>query len=340
MDIERLYNQVADYLQLTDLNQRWRGVCLVQDKIKSGVGDVIEYCKDLMEAFMQSTYFDLARFDDDNIKNYGTPFVGSVGSCIWLMANHYNYVLKYETSFPTIQQRYDFYCKIFQAHNDGEEVNEYGNIFYYVFYDVYGTPEFELCKQIKEFSQRDLDFERMAYFEREAELVFLYIALQTEKEKIKDEAWVQGVQLTETATDAPDLHQEAMKPSERATTPKQDKTASKITETAKERFLSELDCLQEERIAKYFQRAIDKGYMCEVDDGYKWRNGRTQKTQCAYFLYEVLKPDGYDGCIFPLKAVSELFGINAKSLESSNRQARAHSLCKWMEQMDIDIFFD
>lgn len=86
---------------------------------------------------------------------------------------------------------------------------------------------------------------------------------------------------------------------------------------------------------KYFERAIEAGYMQKTETGYKWLWGgdRGKKARLSYFIRKIYADD----CLqIPYKRLEKLFGISR--LDSSISQLmNAKKEQKW--QPEIDKFF-
>lgn len=89
-----------------------------------------------------------------------------------------------------------------------------------------------------------------------------------------------------------------------------------------------------EQAKKYFQRAIEAGYMEETENGYKW-NSHTVKW--GYFIKCIYDPK--NNSPIPQKALETLF--NKGRLDSPLRQIMNwKSNPKWVEEMDNTLFYD
>lgn len=87
-----------------------------------------------------------------------------------------------------------------------------------------------------------------------------------------------------------------------------------------------------ERAKKYFDRAIEAGYMEATETGYKWIWGGSRgKARLSYFLYKIFNPDGCQ--VTPYKRLGELF--NESRLDSSTTQVlNAKKPQEWRKQID------
>lgn len=89
-----------------------------------------------------------------------------------------------------------------------------------------------------------------------------------------------------------------------------------------------------DRAKKYFQRAIEAGYMTETKTGYKW-NGET--VRWGYFIKCVYDPK--NNSPIPQKALEALF--DKRRLDSPLRQIWLWKKPpKWVEEMDDTLFYD
>ncbi len=89
------------------------------------------------------------------------------------------------------------------------------------------------------------------------------------------------------------------------------------------------------RADKYFKRALEKGFMEQVNDGYKWIWGA--KARLAYFLHKVYNPNGIEQV--PYKALERLF--NVKRLDTAIDQTlNAKKVQKWRAEIETEILFD
>lgn len=87
-----------------------------------------------------------------------------------------------------------------------------------------------------------------------------------------------------------------------------------------------------ERAKKYFQKAVESGYMEKTTTGYKWiRNCRGKKAQLSYFLMKVYNPDNSQQ--IPFKALEALFDVTR--LDSSYSAMLTVSKPQiWRQQID------
>lgn len=89
-----------------------------------------------------------------------------------------------------------------------------------------------------------------------------------------------------------------------------------------------------DRAKKYFQRAIEAGYMTETTTGYKW-NGET--VRWGYFIKCIYDPKNNSS--IPQKALEALFGKGR--LDSPLRQIGLWKKTpKWVEEMNNTLFYD
>ncbi len=116
----------------------------------------------------------------------------------------------------------------------------------------------------------------------------------------------------------------------------------------KEQFLGGLFPEQRERVEKYFPRAIEHGCMEETDEGYRWKTGRGQPTQRAYFLTTVLRA-GKNMYLIPYDILANLFGImDNKQGKNQGRTIwtlydefmHSNQEQKWLKWMQENIFYD
>ena len=82
---------------------------------------------------------------------------------------------------------------------------------------------------------------------------------------------------------------------------------------------------------KCFAKALQVGYMTEVEGGYKWVYCNGLKASLGYFLHKVFSPDGCS--TIPYKELERLFGVSRldrtidQVVTSTNKQ-------KWREAID------
>lgn len=94
-----------------------------------------------------------------------------------------------------------------------------------------------------------------------------------------------------------------------------------------------------DRARKYFKRAIDIGYMYQVQDGFRWTFGgsRGGKACLGYFIESVYKPTKKERVLYT--KISKLFNVNR--LESAVYQANsAKKPQPWRSEINKTIFFD
>lgn len=93
-----------------------------------------------------------------------------------------------------------------------------------------------------------------------------------------------------------------------------------------------------DRATKYFNRAINVGWMEKTTNGYKWKWGEPRgKARLGYFLKNIYNPDGCNH--IPYKGLENLFGV--KRLDISIDQTMiAKNPQKWREEIDDKIFYD
>lgn len=101
--------------------------------------------------------------------------------------------------------------------------------------------------------------------------------------------------------------------------------------------------LNTERARKYFQRAIDAGFMAKTDSGYKWLFGgnNRSKARLAYFIEKVYCPAVTD--LLEAERRRELERLfNTIRLDRAIQQnadtGAAQSVKKWRAKIDEDIF--
>lgn len=93
-----------------------------------------------------------------------------------------------------------------------------------------------------------------------------------------------------------------------------------------------------ERAKKYFQRAIEVGYMEETATGYKWGHDmRGDKAKLGYFLKTVYNPK--ESSQIPYNALETLF--RESRLDSTiGKIADWKNTPKWVEEMNSTLFYD
>lgn len=93
-----------------------------------------------------------------------------------------------------------------------------------------------------------------------------------------------------------------------------------------------------DRINKYFNRAINNGYMERTESGYNWKFGGTRrKVRLGYFLQKVYCPQNKG--TMPESELNALFGVkrigSAVTQFCSGKQSQ-----KWIRTIDEAIFYD
>lgn len=98
------------------------------------------------------------------------------------------------------------------------------------------------------------------------------------------------------------------------------------------------DSIITERAKKYFQRAIEAGYMKETETGYKWGQGiKGDKTKLGYFLKRIYNPRRFSE--IPYQALEKLF--EEKRLDSTiNKMNEWKNTPKWVDEIEETIFYD
>lgn len=88
--------------------------------------------------------------------------------------------------------------------------------------------------------------------------------------------------------------------------------------------------------ALYYNKAIEKGFAKENDNGYKWLYNKGSKASLAYFLYKIFSPNGMGQ--IPFKRLDMLWGV--KRLDSALTQTlNAKHTQQWRTQID-SLFAD
>jgi hypothetical protein len=83
--------------------------------------------------------------------------------------------------------------------------------------------------------------------------------------------------------------------------------------------------------ALYYNKAIEKGFAKENDNGYKWLYNKGSKASLAYFLYKIFNPNGMGK--IPFKRLDMLWGV--KRLDSALSQViDAKNPQRWRTQID------
>lgn len=99
------------------------------------------------------------------------------------------------------------------------------------------------------------------------------------------------------------------------------------------------------RAEKYFERAINIGYMQVSGDGYKWNWGGTKgaKARLAYFLERLYCPSPTDKFSSEvIRQLEILFDVVRLDRAISQNADTGKSECvkRWKEEIDTKIFFD
>lgn len=99
------------------------------------------------------------------------------------------------------------------------------------------------------------------------------------------------------------------------------------------------------RAKKYFERAINIGYMQVSGDGYKWNWGGTKgaKARLAYFLERLYCPSPTDKFSSEvIRQLEILFDVVRLDRAISQNADTGKSECvkRWKEEIDTKIFFD
>ncbi len=346
---DKIKSEVGSFIERYPNEHIGKNVDVASLYEKYGVGDVsndiFSYCSELMDKITNFSFDDYCRdvfplndlpmgYRGADCYDETIPDTNLVYESLWLITGHTKNE-KDNIKDDTVGMRCSVkYSELLDANRSDNPVaiyRKYGGAAI-TYLRLHNTIEYELCKRIYNylyekgkwmwfFDEYEVCREpNVADLVRMVKLIFLYIALQTEKERIEEDAAVQGVQLTAPATDAPGLPTEAMKPSEGATTPKQDKRASQI------------------KIAQpYFERAIAESMMAANDDGtYNWK---LSNIDLAYFIRKIFEPKQP-----PYSTFEPLFGIEGLSKSWHNHTQtykHKHKDGKQSQaQSDIDYLID
>lgn len=96
--------------------------------------------------------------------------------------------------------------------------------------------------------------------------------------------------------------------------------------------------LDTDRARKYFRRAIDLGYMHQVQDGYRWTHGGNRcKVILGYFVEKVYCPTNTER--LDEKSINKLFKVNRISSAITQRY-NAKKTQPWIFGINQKIFFD
>ena len=113
---------------------------------------------------------------------------------------------------------------------------------------------------------------------------------------------------------------------------------SLIFEFTQEQTKNVLNKCMTDRAIKYFERALENGFMTKADNKYKWLWGEPRgKVRLAYFLHEIYNPKGIES--IPYKSLEVL--SKTKRLDVAVEQAiNPKKPQRWREAIDNLVFYD
>ena len=97
-----------------------------------------------------------------------------------------------------------------------------------------------------------------------------------------------------------------------------------------------LQSIMTDDVREYFTRAINAGFMKEVDNGYRWKfGGRRGQARLGYFCFKV-----YDRPR-PINQLERLFGVSKLSASITNAEfePKRSDVKMWRKEIDDKIFF-
>lgn len=97
--------------------------------------------------------------------------------------------------------------------------------------------------------------------------------------------------------------------------------------------------LDTNRARKYFARAIEAGFIIDIETGYKWIMGEARGTiaRLGYFVEKVYCPTNTES--LPEKAINDLFGVSRIG-SAITQLHNARKPQKWRAEIDEKIFYD
>lgn len=319
VDIGRLTELADKILKQQNTEQKYRGVCNLQDKIKQDIGNIISCCGVLIEHNQR------LRFSDyfSNIYNlFGAYNIAS--KCLWLCTEHLNDIVEYEndTAEKKIerQQKLKEYAQVVSIQLPPKKVHHMGvKCYTEVIRDV--SPDLIYCqhgiyRQYNEVCKR-FEYHICRGIQKNGidnqclkpvfQAVCLFIALKNEQKIIEEELLLLGVNL--------EFNQEQLQPKQRQVTSKPQQ--------------------ETEREKKYFAKAIQAGLMGKDGNSYIWLHNNGLKASLGYFINRVFNPNGTDQ--IPYQRMENLF--NVSRLDTAIDQAlTAKKPQKWRKE--IDTLFD
>ncbi|MCD8295453.1 MAG: hypothetical protein LUE27_09475 [Clostridia bacterium] len=324
VELQEMVSTANRTLRIPDLGQRHKRLCDLLALIERNTCGAVDFCKTLISYNTELDFIEFMRGYDVDREMIEYKDLGVEDRVVYTMCEMIQFASDCDCDCV-------FDEKIYLEEGVGEE-----NIVEAKkeFDDIKDTIQYKLCKSCLMYLEEI--WSNMGCCWMPTVLIqdsvvdlfwamWLYTALKNEKEKIKEEAAVQGVQLTEPATDALNLPIEAMKPSGRANIPKQEKRAVQATEMV---FIK--------RATKYFDKAVAAGMMEQDGDKYTWVyiKGRGHGVSLAYFLKKIYNPD--ETSITPFKQLELLFGVKSLAATTNNILGK-HP--KWSTRID-ELFAD
>ena len=320
VDIGRLTELADKMLKQQSTEQKYRGVCNLQDKIKQDIGDIISCCGVLIGHNQR------LRFSDywSNIYNlFGAYNIAH--KCLWLCTEHFNDIVEYENDTTEKkaerQQKLKEFAQVVSIQLPPKKVIQHMGVKCYtevirdvspdLIYCQHGTYrqysevckgfEYQVCREIQKNGISNQDLKPVF------QAVCLFVALKNEQKIIEEELLLLGVNIE------PDKERPLLKQKQAASKPQQ------ITKREK----------------KYFAKAIEAGLMEKDGGNYRWLHNNGMKASLGYFLNKVFNPKGT--AQIPYQCMENLF--NVTRLDTAIDQAlTAKKPQKWRKE--IDTLFD
>lgn len=320
VDIGRLTELADKVLKQQSTEQKYRGVCNLQDKIKQDIGDIISCCGVLIGHNQRLRFSD---YWSNIYKLFGAYNIAH--KCLYLLTEHKNEVREYENDDDSKKeerkQKLQQYAQTVSIQLPPKQIIKHMGVRCYteviqdihpdLIYCQHGTYrqysevckdfEYQLCREIQKNGISNQDLKPVF------QAVCLFVALKNEQKIIEEELLLLGVNIE------PDKERPLLKQKQAASKPQQ------ITKREK----------------KYFAKAIEAGLMEKDGGNYRWLHNNGLKASLGYFLNRVFNPKGT--AQIPCKRLEILFGVTR--LDTAIDQAlTAKKPQRWRKE--IDTLFD
>ena len=321
VDIGRLTELADKVLKQQSIEQKYRGVCNLQDKIKQDIGDIISCCGVLIGNNQH------LRFGDYLNNIYNSFGMNSMANkCLWLCTEYFNDIVEYEND--TTEKKAERLLKLKEfagtlliqlppkkviqhmgAKCYTEVIRDVSPDLIYCQHGTYRQYsevckgfEYQACREIQKNGISNQDLKPVF------QAVCLFVALKNEQKIIEEELLLLGVNIE------PDKERPLLKQKQVASKPQQITIRENV----------------------YFAKAIEAGLMEKTDSGgYRWLHNNGMKASLGYFLDRVFNPKGT--AQIPCKRLAILFGVTR--LDTAIDQAiNAKKHQKWRKE--IDTLFD